>query len=53
MRAGANVTVAVAEWQSEELGKIGAENYRNWLRESGIWDKLFLQTYEGVVVVSS
>ena len=47
MRASAEVTVAVAEWQSEKLGKVGAENYRNWLRESGIWNKLVLQTYYG------
>ena len=53
MRASAEVTVAVAEWQSEELGKVGAENYRNWLRESGIWNKLVLQTYDGEVVASS
>ena len=53
MRASAVVTVAVAEWQSEELGKVGAENYRNWLRESGIWNKLVLQTYDGEVVATS
>ncbi len=47
MHADNNVTVAVAEWQSEELGKAGAENYRNWLKKSGIWDKLILQTYDG------
>ena len=53
MRASAQVTVAIAEWQSEELGKVGAENYRNWLRESGIWNKLVLQTYDGEVVATS
>jgi hypothetical protein len=53
MRASADVTVAVAEWQSKELGKVGTENYRKWLRESGIWDKLVLQTYDGEVVASS
>jgi hypothetical protein len=53
MRASAQVTVAVAEWKSEELGKAGAENYRNWLRESGIWNKLILQTYDGEVVATS
>jgi hypothetical protein len=53
MRASAQVTVAIAEWQSEELGKVGAENYRNWLRESGIWNKLILQTYDGEVVATS
>jgi hypothetical protein len=44
MLADAHTTVAVAEWASEELGKKGAENYRNWLRSSGIWNKLVLQT---------
>ena len=53
MRASADVTVAVAEWESKELGKIGAENYRKWLREKGVWDKLVLQTYDGDVVALS
>ena len=53
MRAGANETAAVAKWESEELGKIGAENYRRWLKESGMWDKLVLQIYDGEVVASS
>ena len=53
MRASAEVTIALAEWQSEELEKVGAENYRNWLRESGIWNKLVLQTYDGEVVATS
>ena len=53
IRANSDVTVAVAEWKSEELGKVGAENYRRWFRESGIWDKLVLQTYDGEIVASS
>jgi quinol monooxygenase YgiN len=53
MQASSDLTVAVAEWTSEELGKAGAENYRRWLRESGIWDKLVLQTHDGRVVASS
>jgi hypothetical protein len=53
MRASAEITVAFAEWKSEELGKVGAENYRKWLRESGIWNKLVLQTYDGEVVATS
>ena len=53
IRASSEVTAAVAEWKSEELGKVGAENYRRWLRESGIWDKLVLQTYDGETVSSS
>ena len=53
MRASSDVTVAVAEWKSEDLGKVGAENYRMWLRKSGIWDKLVLQTRDGEIVASS
>ena len=53
MRASSDVTIAVAEWESEELGKVGAENYRQWLRKSGIWGKLVLQTYDGDTVASS
>ena len=53
MRASSDVTVAVAEWKSEELGKAGAKNYRRWLSKSGIWDKLVLQTYDGATVASS
>ena len=53
MRASADTTVAVAEWESEAHGKAGAENYRRWLRESGIWEKLVLQTYDGEVVSRS
>ena len=53
MRASADVSVAVAEWESRELGEVGAENYRKWLREAGIWDKLVLETYDGDVVASS
>jgi hypothetical protein len=50
MLADSHTTMAVAERESEELGKKGAQNYRNWLRTSGIWDKLALQTYDGKVV---
>jgi hypothetical protein len=32
MRADSTTTIAVAEWQSEELGKVGAEHYREWMR---------------------
>lgn len=53
MLADEHTTVAVAEWESEELGKKGAENYKNWLRSSGIWSKLVLQTYDGEVVAAS
>jgi hypothetical protein len=53
MLADPHTTVAIAEWESEELGKKGAENYRNWMRSNGIWDKLVLQTYDGEVVAAS
>ena len=53
MRVSSDVTIAVAEWKSKELGKVGAENYRRWLRENGIWNKLVLQTYDGEIVASS
>ena len=53
MRASSDVTVAVAEWKSEKLGEVGAENYRGWMKENGIWNKLVLQTYDGEVVASS
>jgi hypothetical protein len=45
--------VAVPEWESEELGKKGPENYRNWLKTSGILDKLVFQTYDGEVLAAS
>jgi hypothetical protein len=46
-------TIAVAEWESEELGKRGAQRYREWLRSSHIAEKLSLETYDGEVVVAS
>ena len=53
MKPDARTTVAGAEWESEELGKAGAMNFRAWLRESGIWDKLTLETFDGPVVAAS
>ncbi len=53
MVADLTTTVAVAEWESEELGKPGAARYREWLRSSGIAEKLSLETYDGPVVVAS
>ena len=46
-------TIAVAEWESEELGKPGAQRYREWLSSSGIAEKLSLETYDGEVVAAS
>ena len=53
MVADSTTTIAVAEWESEELGKPGAQRYREWLRSSGIAEKLSLQTYDGELVVAS
>lgn len=53
MKADRHITVAVAEWETEELGLRGAENYRQWMRDSGIWDKIVLTTYAGEIVASS
>jgi hypothetical protein len=53
MQADARTTVAVAEWESEELGRAGAQRYRDWMRGSGIMEHLSLRTYDGPVVVAS
>ena len=53
MLADSTTTIAVAEWESEELGKLGAQRYRDWLRSSGIAEKLSLETYDGEVVAAS
>jgi hypothetical protein len=46
-------TIAVAEWESEELGKPGAQRYREWLGGSGIAEMLSLETYDGEVIIAS
>ena len=53
MVADPTTTVAVAEWESEELGKPGARRYREWLKSSGIAEKLSLETYDEEVVAAS
>jgi hypothetical protein len=53
MLADPKTTLAVAEWESEELGKPGAWRYREWLKSSGIAEKLSLETYDGEVVAAS
>jgi hypothetical protein len=53
MVADSTTTIAVAEWESEELGKPGAQRYREWLKSSGIAEKLSLETYDGEVVAAS
>jgi hypothetical protein len=52
MIADPTTTIAVAEWENEELGKPGAQRYREWLTSS-IAQKLSLETYDGEVVVAS
>lgn len=53
MRADSTTTIAVAEWQSEELGKAGAERYREWMRRVGIMDHITLETRAGDIVAGS
>jgi hypothetical protein len=51
MRADSSKTIAVAEWESEELAIAGAEKYRDWMRSVGIMDLIKLETYTGEIVV--
>ena len=53
MRADSSTTIAVAEWESEELGRAGAERYRAWMREVGIMGKIVLETRAGTIVAGS
>lgn len=53
MRADPTTTVAVAEWESEQLGKAGAERYRAWMRDAGIMDRIALETHAGDIVAAS
>ena len=53
MRADITTTIAVAEWQSEELGRPGAERYREWMRSVGIMDRITLDTHAGDIVAGS
>jgi hypothetical protein len=53
MRADSTTTVAVAEWESEELGRAGAERYRAWMRNVGIMDRITLETHAGEIVAGS
>ncbi len=50
MRADSTTTFAVAEWESEQLGQAGAEQYRAWMRRVGIMDRLTLETHAGEIV---
>jgi len=53
MRADSTTTIAVAEWESEQLGKAGAEKYREWMRSVGIMNHIKLETYTGDIVAAS
>ena len=53
MVADSTTTIAVAEWESEELGEPGVQRYREWLAGSGIAEKLSLQAYAGEIVAAS
>jgi len=53
MRADSTTTFAVAEWESEQLGQVGAEHYREWMRTAGIMDHLTLETNAGDIVAGS
>ncbi len=53
MRADRTTTIAVAEWESEQLGKAGAEKYRAWMRSVGIMDRFTLETHAGDIVAGS
>ena len=53
MRVDSGTTIAVAEWESESLGRAGAEHYRAWMRRVGIMDRITLETQAGEIVVAS
>ena len=53
MRAGPRRTVAVAEWESEELGLAGAGRYREWMGAAGVREHITLETEAGPIVVST
>ncbi len=53
MRADSTTTIAVAEWESEQLGQAGAEKYRAWMRSVGIMNHIKLETYTGDIVAAS
>ena len=53
MRVDRMTTIAVAEWESEELGRAGAERYRDWMRGAGIMEHFALETHTGQIVAAS
>jgi heme-degrading monooxygenase HmoA len=53
MRADRTTTIAVVEWESEQLGRAGAERYRAWMRSAGVMDHFTLETQAGDIVAGS
>lgn len=53
MRADDETTIAVAEWESKELGEPGARAYREWMRRAGVMDLIRLETWDGEIVARS
>jgi hypothetical protein len=53
MRVDSTTTIAVAEWESQQLGQAGAERYRAWMRSVGIMDRFTLETQAGDIVAGS
>jgi len=53
MRADNRTTIAMAEWESEELGSAGAQRFRSWLSDSGIRERLTMETFAGDIVAAS
>lgn len=53
MRADRRTTIAVAEWESEELAAAGAQVFRGWLAESGLRARLTMETFAGEIVAAS
>jgi len=53
MRADMATTIAVAEWETEELASAGAQQFRAWLSESGIREKITMETCAGEIVAAS
>ncbi len=53
MRQDRTTTIAVAEWETEQLGLAGAEKYREWMQRVGIMDRITLETHTGEIVAGS
>jgi Antibiotic biosynthesis monooxygenase len=53
MHAGPRRTLAVAEWESEELGLAGAGRFREWLTAAGVRQHITMETNAGPILVST